>query len=330
MLGKFWRFLALAAVLAVPATVVGTEQLGLSPVPKQGVVLLRNGQTIEGKITRVGELIYVTFPNGEIRLKLSKVEFCCRDLEEGYRRKRAAMQLGNVRDHLAMVQWCLMHGLLDHAAAELSDATAADASHPMIGVLSRRLKMATRPPSKPSGPAESATPSPSFEELDRLVRRMPAGAVETFTDTIQPMLVNNCTAAGCHGPQSASEFRLIRIPKDRPPSRRTTQRNLHATLQWVDRRKPDDSKLLAATTGPHGTADTPVFGRHRAAQYQRFLDWIRQVAEQDQPCATAVAPKSSEPSIVAPSVKRGAQIEQFTPFDPFDPEIFNRRYFGGK
>ena len=45
---------------------------------------------------------------------------------------------------------------------------------------------------------------------------------------------------------------------------------------------------------------------------------------------TAVAPKSPKPQIVAPSVKRGAQIEQFTPADPFDPEIFNRRYFGGK
>jgi len=330
MFGNFWRFLAAAAIFAVPVTVTGAEQLGLSPVPEHGVVLLRNGQAIEGKITRVGELIYVTFPNGEIRLKLSEVEFCCRDLEEGYRRKRAAMQLGNVRDHLAMTQWCLMHELLDHASAELSDATAADATHPMIGVLGRRLKMATQPPSKPTRGAEPAEPSPSFEELDRLVRRMPPGTVETFTNTIQPMLVNNCTSAGCHGPQPASEFRLLRIPKNRPPSRRTTQRNLHATLQWVDRRKPDDSKLLTATAGPHETADTPVFGRHQAAQYQRLLDWIRQVTEQDQPCATAVAPKSSEPPILAPSVKRGAQIEQFTPADPFDPEIFNRRYFGEK
>ncbi len=324
MFGKFWRFLAAAAIFAVPVTVTDAEQLGLSPVPEHGVVLLRNGQIIEGKITRVGELIYVTFPNGEIRLKLSEVEFCCRDLEEGYRRKLSAMQLGNVRDHLAMAQWCLMHDLHDHAAAELSDATAADATHPMIGVLSRRLKMAIQPPSKPSGPAKSATPSPSFEELDRLVRSMPAGAVETFTDTIQPMLVNNCTAAGCHGPQSASEFRLIRIPKDRPPSRRTTQRNLHATLQWVDRRKPDDSKLLTATTGPHGTAATSVFGRHQAAQHQRLLDWIRQVAKQDQPCATAVS-AVHESNTAETAVARSQK-----PADQFDPEIFNRRYFGEK
>ena len=217
MFGNFWRFLAAAAIFAVPVTVTGAEQLGLSPVPEHGVVLLSNGQVIEGKITRVGELIYVTFPNGEIRLKLSEVEFCCRDLKEGYRRKRAAMQPGNVRHHLAMTQWCLRHGLPDHAAAELSDAMAAEPSHPMIGVLNRRLKMATQPPSKPSRGVEPAEPSPSFEELDRLVRRMPPGTVETFTDTIQPMLVNNCTAAGCHGPQPASEFWLIRIPKDRPP-----------------------------------------------------------------------------------------------------------------
>ena len=88
-------------------------------------------------------------------------------MEDGYRRKRAGIQLGNVHSHLELAQWCLRHGLLGPAATELADATAADPTHPMILVLRHRLKMAMEPPPSPNAQAKAIS-GPSNDELDRV------------------------------------------------------------------------------------------------------------------------------------------------------------------
>jgi hypothetical protein len=247
----------------------------------------------------------------------------------------------------------------------LADALQADPTHPMIGLLERRLKIAMQPPSG-RVPVEPIDQAPSSKELDRLVRGMPPGVVENFTQTIQPLLINHCAAAGCHGPQSPSEFQLLRIPHGRPPSRRLTQRNLQAVLAWVDRKDPATSPLLTRPIRPHGRAEKAVFSEAEAAQYRWMADWVCQLAERpapkvpetvasnEEPPVRAMlaelqeldsrlpaAPDASdpqpaadsnfgrqEPSIPVSSVKRGAPLPVFVPVDPFDPEIFNRRYFG--
>ena len=350
------------AVLVLAAAALGGEPFGLQPVPEQGVLLLHNGQTLSGRITRAGELYYVSFPNGEIRVKADDVEFHCRDIDEGYRRKRAAIQAGDVVEHIRMAQWCLRHELFGHATMELADAMAADPTHPVIGLLQRRLQLAISPQPEPSCKSESvsAVSSLSFEQLDQMVREMPPGAVETFTQTIQPVLMNNCSTAACHGPGTATKYRLERISKGRPPSRRMTQRNLHATLQWINRRDPTDSRLLTAPTGPHGTAKAAVFSEHQVLQYKRMVDWVCRLSGRNQPevpktvdpaaqpavqamadsAQSAVSPAVFEqpvenveverPPVAGPSIKRGAELKQFVPADPFDPEIFNRRFFKEK
>lgn len=377
MMGALWRSIASMATLAALTLGAAAQDLDLGPVPERGVLLLRNGHSIEGKITRAGELYYVTLPNGEIRIKAADVEFCCRNVEEGYRRKRAAIRAGDVQGHLRLAQWCLRQGLLDHAGGELADALRADPRHPMIGVLQRRLQMAMDPPAKVARPtisdAAPSTPSEDGlsirltpEDLDRLVRGLPPGSVETFQQTIQPVLMNNCTAAGCHGPGTETEFRLLRTPVGQPPSRLLTQRNLQATLQWADSEDPDASPLLTAPIRPHGAAKIAVFTSHQIGQYQRLVEWVRQVAErpaakvpatvaqQGKPPVRAMPaeptgfvsppsekdgggnpspdqrpttkPDEEEPAVNHSPIKRGAPLPRFVPADPFDPEIFNRRY----
>jgi len=336
-----------AAILALfPASATAAEPSHLRPVPS--VLLLQNGQVIEGNISRAGDTYFVGLPNGEIRIKAGSVELWCRSLEEGYQRKRAAIQRGNVHDHLDLAQWCIHHGLDSHAKGELDDAIAADPTHPMIGLLQRRLQAAVRPPKDPAELAEPAADPPvSPEDLDRLIRGMPDGSVEAFTQSIQPLLMNNCTAAGCHGPDTPNEFRLLRFPPGEPPSRRLTQRNLHATLQWIDREEPAASPLLSAATRPHGTATTPVFTHRQLVQYQQLVQWVEQLAERPRPAIPATVDLRSRPPAspydeTEPVVdsaesnpptpplgpEQGPPASQFAPIDPFDPEIFNRRFFG--
>jgi len=389
------------------------------------ILLLRNGRTLEGRIARAGDYYYVAVAGGQVRIGADQVELWCADLEDGYRRKRAAIHPGIVEDHLRLAHWCLRQRLFDHAAAELADARRAEPMHPMIALLARQLAAAQNPPA-PQPPlslsAAAARPKPQGgptpEELDAMVEQLPREAVETFARTIQPLLINTCGSAACHGPGAHSEFRLRRIPSDRPPTRLTTQHNLHAALKWVDRSHPASSALLTGPAEPHGPANAPVFSKFQTAQYQRLVDWVHQVtgvqtpdaasqvvaAQQpanaaaangdaatsgiagppeavataavvptipkllDQPpgarpLAVPQAPGADDPSAPpdqalpgravpagyekplsepAPDdaeplpsgddpprgpIRRGAKIEGFVPKDPFDPEIFNRRYF---
>ncbi len=327
------------------------------------MVILRNGEVIAGKISRDEGIYIVELPNGRIRIKQADVDLVCRSLEEGYRRKRATIQVGNVHDHLELAQWCIRHKLFGLATVELSDATAADPNNPMIGVLRHRLKMAMEPPPPVDPHAKRwLKPGPSNDELDRMVRGMPRGAVEAFTQSVQPLLLNSCATSGCHGPQSENGLRLWHIASSRPSSRRTTQRNLFSALQFIDRENPSASKLLTAVTKPHGTVPHPIFGERQVLQYQRLLGWVSEIARPDVAEQPESAARRGPPEVVEPpdetaparlpqqpgkarlltgtsrrrtprdaaaplkTAKRATPASFDQPADPFDPEGFNRRY----
>jgi hypothetical protein len=110
---------------------------------------------------------------------------------------------------------------------------------------------------------------------------MPPKTVEIFAQSIQPMLVNNCSAAACHGQSVSNGFRLLRVPSDSPPSRLLTQRNLHAALEWLDRDTPEASPLLAYATRAHGAARVPVFTDRQVIQFRQLRDWCYRVARAD-------------------------------------------------
>ena len=283
MLPNFVRTAVVTTLLAA-AVLPAKGQAPTDMPPSQGMVILRNGEVIEGKISRDEGIYIVNLPNGRIRIKQANVELVCKSLEEGYRRKRAIIQVGNVHDHLDLAEWCLRHNLLGPATIELADATVADPKNPMIAALRHRLKMAMEPP--PPAELHSKTlftPGPSNDDLDRMVRGMPRGSVETFTQSVQPLLLNNCATSGCHGPQSENGLRLWHIAAGRPSSRRTTQRNLCSALQFIDRENPSASRLLTAATKPHGTLQHPIFSEHHTLQYQRLLDWANQIARPEPP-----------------------------------------------
>ena len=133
-----------------------------------------------------------------------------------------------------------------------------------------------------------------------MVRGLPRGAVEAFTQSVQPVLMNHCTGSGCHGLQSDTGMKLIRISAGKSPSRRFTQRNLYSVLHYVDQENPSKSKLLTAAAGPHGTVQNAIFSEREAAQYKRLVDWVGQIAGREMPAAPAtVAPAA--PAVAAES-----------------------------
>ena len=59
-----------------------------------------------------GGYYQVSQPDGQIRVRSGNVQFICRDVEEGYRRKRALIHPQDINQHLELAQWCQRQGLL--------------------------------------------------------------------------------------------------------------------------------------------------------------------------------------------------------------------------
>ena len=134
-------------------------------------------------------------------------------------------------------------------------------------------------------------------------------------------------------------------------------------LQFIDRENPSASKLLTAAARPHGTVQHAIFGERQAAQYQhlRGLGQSDRGAGGDGTARLGRAPrpgrsrraararlrrdgcrKSRESTSVdrrrrggrtprdagAPgkAAKDAAPASFDQPADPYDPEVFNRRY----
>ncbi len=271
--------LALATVCLASGMLLAAPPDG--PEAEQTAMLvLRNGQTLRGRILQAGDIYYVVFPDGEIRLKASEVDFACRDIEEAFRIKQAAVQADNAEDHLRLAYWCLRQKLYGHASRKLADAMDVDPTHPAIAVLRRHLLAEMQEPvaRETSEPTPSKSPYLPDAELTRFARELPADAVEKFTDTIQPLLVNSCSTAGCHGPASKSEYHLLRPASGGVASRRLTLTNLHATLAWINREEPQTSRLLTAIAEPHGDAQSAVFRAHQQSQYNELAVWAHQIS----------------------------------------------------
>ena len=312
MLARAMRLALFAFICSAPFAADGAS-------PRR-MLLLRNGEVVEGGISRADEFYVVDLPDGQIRVKAADVELICADIGDGYRQKRAAIQVGNVQHHLELARWCLRHDLFGPAAVELADATIADPDNPMIGVMRHRLKMAMTPAPAPTG-QKVASPGPSNEELDRMIRGLPYKTVEYYTQSVQPVLMNSCMGSGCHGPFGETPMRLFRVSQNKSPSRRMTQRNLHSLLQFIDRENPGESPLIKACIGPHGGKQQPVFGQGENEQRRRIVLWALLLAQRP----AAQRPESVSRPKRTPN-NAAAQAAPTPNGDPFDPEIFNRRY----
>ncbi|MEN6558011.1 MAG: hypothetical protein ABFC54_07510 [Thermoguttaceae bacterium] len=336
------------AVLSVGAFApwaVAVEPSAACPTARQ-MLILRNGQTLEGTVTRNADGYVVDLGDGLIRLKTSDVDLVCDSLEAGYRLKRARISTGDALGHMELAQWCLRCELLGNAAAELADAAALDPGNPKLDALQERLRLAMTPQEK-RPPAVRPSQGPSNEDLDRMIRSLPHGSVEMFTQLVQPLLMNHCASGSCHGSQSNNALRLLRLPSNKLAGRRITQRNLYAVLAFVNRDNPADSRLLTSLVGPHGAAKNGVLTERQALQFQRLSDWTCQLARQpaDETIATIAPPGTSTdntppPKVLSqeaqraqplmagrpsPNVKRGVAALK-RPTDPMDPELFNHRF----
>lgn len=265
-------FVTFCAALAACALVRADE---ISLAPRDGVVLLTNGELITGKIIPAGDRYDVQLANGEISLRRADVALICRDADECYRHKRNDIELGRVQDHLDLAEWCIRNKLYVAAEREIGDARRADPMHPKLRLVASRLALAKQPPA--GGPVSVVEQAIAYMPLDTLARNLPPGTMETFTNSIQPLLLNYCSKSGCHSSRNDGGLKLERV-HPRFSGRSTTRRNLERVLTLIDRENPPASALLQAPIRPHGTVKAAIFTDRQHAQYRQLVQWTYAVA----------------------------------------------------
>jgi hypothetical protein len=199
-------------------------------------------------------------------------------------------------------------------------------------------------------------------QLEKLTRSMPTGSLGHYRQRVERVLTHNC--GKCHDSDSRT-MPLMQVGRMQAIPRRQSQRNLHNVLRYVDRQRPMESPLLIAASKPHAGAENPIL-KPGTEHYQNLMLWLIMLSDDPQAAAfqamasplestlgdsadeetpapiNGVVPVKPEPAGLMPLddmsdkfpvtigeiPKLNSPDNEFTPMDPFDPEIFNRKYGG--
>ncbi|MBT4013233.1 MAG: hypothetical protein HOF15_13060, partial [Planctomycetaceae bacterium] len=143
----------------------------------------------------------------------------------------------------------------------------------------------------PSNGRVASTNIVSADQVQQRINEFPAGVVYHFTHSVQPLLLNRCALAACHGPNPKSSFVLFRTSAKRIIPQRISLRNLYNTLATLDLVQPENSSLLKAATTVHGPQNQPTLGVDESEIIASLVDWVRVVATTPHPLvATPVKP----------------------------------------
>lgn len=326
---------AIALLLCVCSSATAVEP---ALQPRHAVIVLKNRQVLEGEVTPAGDYYLVSLgKTGQVRLAAKDVEMICADLAEAYDRKASAIEGKSAAAHLELADWCLRQSLHARAGEQLSLARSLDPKNRKLTELEQRLSFATAKPAKTAARPVSTTATVGAQQLERTMQELPPGAVEHFTSVVQPILMDRCGAVKCHGVGSTASFQLLQPLPGKVPSRRFTQRNLFATLSAVNKARPDDSRILEMALKPHGHVPSAGFKSSGDRQYKELVEWVqslRAVPRQLPPETVStdqigtLRPQIGSPASL-PAEKDEVADEPTAPSparDPFDPEVFNRRY----
>ncbi len=249
------------------------------------VVVLRNGNVLQGEVDLLGDVYRVMTNTSEIRLPATEVERVVATLHDAYAARRAEVRSDVAVDRLRLATWCIRQEMWAEAANELAEVRSIAPRHPDLPLLERRIEVLSRAAMRATRQHEAemaaavvpqVAAKDDTKELESLVASLPPGTLESFARHVQPILVNGCAAGGCHSSSDPRQFQLNRDLVRGVANRESTLRNLKAAWNAIDHRHPNRSPLLLQPSVPHGGLPRPVFAGHRTKVHERLVEWVRQ------------------------------------------------------
>lgn len=244
--------------------------------PRDGVLVLRNGDVVVGQVTANEKHYLVSDDHGKSRYRREDVEIVATDMADAYQQKRQQSERPTADSHILMARWCLRHALYDEAEQELNSAREIEPDHVQIELMAERIAAARSRHGKT--PAAKRPPEPEeskkLEGDSTIPQSVPEFAVRSFTRTIQPTLLNQCGTGACHGPRSKTELVFERVEPGKSLRQRLTQKNLAMLLKYVDWDNPDNSAALKHAITPHGGSTRAPLGSLASTKYRTLRAWV--------------------------------------------------------
>lgn len=345
---------------------------------RERVIVMNSGRILTGQMTRNAGGWLVEQANGRVQVPADQVKLVADNLRDAYRKQRDAIVEPTPATHVMLAQWCISYRLYDEARDELIKCLKRDPDHEEARKLLRRLddSLTVKPVATAGTLSTWKTPDgfvmPEVESLGGLSKE----TAIAFTSRVQPLLMNKCGNASCHGSAAGNEFKLYSIRVGSNGHRLYTERNLAEVLRHIDIRDPALSPLIAIPQGSHGGTSAIFHGPQSAEQLKALRNFIKQVAKEKlteeqelaqrpsvlgkkkpSPGDVEATTKISEPSrrdtaltpaaasttttarprIATANGVRGDSPQTLpdddtalplaeAPNDPFDPDVFNRRF----
>jgi hypothetical protein len=206
-------------------------------------------------------------------------------------------------------------------------------------------------PKVTSAPESSLTTVP-IHTLEKALDQVPEFGRASFKRVVEPILVKNCAAAGCHNRQQKN-MPLLELGHGLSVPKRLSQQNLYQVMHFVGDGQPQNSVLIQQALTAHGTQKQASI-KPNSREHLILQEWITLMAEpvrttqipQAKTSLADVAPTDSQEPEASAAVPRVAQRPVETrvnanaptipdlrkrkqdqvPADAFDPEIFNRQF----
>lgn len=336
---------------------------------RERVIVMNSGRILTGQMTRNAGGWLVEHASGRVQVPGDQVKVVAESLRDAYRKQRDAIVEPTPATHVMLAHWCITYRLNDEARDELKKCLKRDPEHEEARKLLRRLDESLT--AKTVTPQTTVLPLktpdgfvvPEVESLGGLSKEV----ATSFTARVQPLLINKCGNASCHGAASRGEFKLHSTRLGSNGNRMHTERNLAEALRHIDLRDPALSPLLTAPQGSHAGGAAIFNGPQGNEQLKTLRTWIKMVSHEKRheeqelarrpsvlskqkpspgmggvPASKAASPEAmkSKPrgSAFSPTDRDSPQPldddETATPLDEddsrdlFDPHEFNRRFHG--
>jgi len=327
------------------------------------ILVLNDGQIVRGTVT-VLELGYaIDLGAGQITIPFDAVTCEAKTIPEAYRKQRNAMTKPTADQHTRLASWCIKQKLFEEAERELNDALALQPQYQPAKRLVSYLT-ARKPQDSDFVDQQRKTYLENYLIQKEFGEAKPLGDLNPrlareFASRIEPLLINSCANSSCHGTEATNSFQLTRKWNAGANTRHLTEANLKAAIAQINRAEPRESPLIAKLDGRHGMRGRPAFNGAKATQQRQMLEqWTLAVAaflgpppespaenasliEQagfDRPAERGEQNRPSvptEPRVVPLhenmrplDENRVDEVRREQAYDPFDPEVFNRRMHG--
>ena len=325
---------------------------------EDGLIVTNTGKVVRGEISVLENGYAVKIPGGAtVSYPFSTVICEAKTVREAYRKQREAMTRPTADQHVRLAQWAFKQNLYAEAEREIRSALHLQPNNQQARRLLRHFDKRKVRDSEYVDPYQKKLRDKllidsTFNKGEPLGGLSPELARE-FASTIEPLLINRCSNASCHGVSAAHEFRLQPKWNLRGNTRFITGKNLQAVLKQIDSQRPDKSPLITKLDGKHGYRNQSVFIGTLAEKQKRILqNWtmrtglhLQEQRKQEKTSFTQLvgheqrqqkqqrqqqpADSIQQAGLVTPEMEASSptldEIRKEQAYDPFDPDVFNRK-----